>query len=80
MDSWTWPLMAVILLICGIGYAYTRRIAKMEQQAVHNNDQPISQAVKDNPTMLNPIIWVYGLAFVFVFILIFYNVMKYKWI
>ncbi|MBK3495370.1 hypothetical protein JFL43_11025 [Viridibacillus sp. YIM B01967] len=78
MDLWTWPLMATILLICSIGYVVTRHVMKIEEQRVSENDLPVSQAVKDNPMILNPIVWAYGIAFIFVFILIAYYVIQYQ--
>jgi Trk-type K+ transport system membrane component len=72
MGLWTWPLLGIIIIIGAIGFYTTRRIMVFERKREQTNDSPIPVAVKDHPYSLNPIIWVYFAALVFIAILIGY--------
>lgn len=72
MGMWLLPLLVTITIISVISFVATLRIAKMTKERDSEKDTPISETVEENPTVLNPIIWVYGLFFAFTGIMIFY--------
>ncbi|WP_017381296.1 hypothetical protein [Paenisporosarcina sp. TG-14] len=74
MGIWAWPLVFVIFIISAIGFYATWRIMVFDRKRQEVNDSPIPQTMKDHPFVLNPIIWVYLTALVFVTILIAYYV------
>lgn len=74
MGIWAWPLVFVIFIISGIGFYATWRIMVFDRKRQEVNDAPIPQTMKEHPFVLNPIIWVYLTALVFVTILIAYYV------
>lgn len=69
---WLIPLLVTITIISVISFVATLRIAKMTTERDSEKDTPISETVEENQTVLNPIIWVYGLFFAFTGIMIFY--------
>lgn len=74
MGIWAWPLVFVIFIIIGIGFYATWRIMVFDRKRQEVNDSPIPQTIKEHPFVLNPIIWVYLTALLFVTILIAYYV------
>jgi len=69
---WIWPLLSVILLIVIAAYYATRQVTLLENRRKQVNDTPIPQAVKEHPYSLNPVVWVYVSALVFIAIVIAY--------
>lgn len=73
MGMWTWPLLGVIFIISAMGFYATWRIMVFERRRQQAHDAPVPKSVKEHPFVLNPIIWVYLVATVFVVsLLIFY--------
>jgi len=72
MDIWTWPLLIVVTLISAIALYATWSIMKFEDRRQQVNDSPVSQAVKQHPYSMNPIVWVLMAALIFISIVIAY--------
>jgi formate hydrogenlyase subunit 3/multisubunit Na+/H+ antiporter MnhD subunit len=72
MGIWTWPLLGVILIISAIGFYSTLSIMKFENRRKQVNDSPVSQAVKEHPYTMNPVVWVLVAALVFISVIIAY--------
>lgn len=72
MGIWTWPLLGVILIISAIGFYSTLSIMKFENRRQQANDSPVSQAVKEHPYTMNPVVWVLVAALVFISVIIAY--------
>ena len=71
MDIWTIPVMVVIVIITVIAWKsvrnWTTPVVRINEQ-----DQRIPEAVEDHPFTVNPIIWVIGIASLFILFVIFY--------
>lgn len=68
-----WILAAIsIVLISIFAYWSTIHIAKSTEIRQQTNDTPIPEAIKNNPTLLNPIFGVYVVVGLFSAIMIFY--------
>lgn len=79
MGMWTIPLIIVIILISIFSYLSTVHVAKETERRAQTNDTPIPEAIKNYPTALNPIIWVYVVVGLFFVIFIFYYWAKYRY-
>lgn len=71
MSVWVIPTMIVIVLISLFSYLSTLHVAKQTERRAQTNDTPIPEAIRDHPTALNPIIWVYVVVGLFFVIMIF---------
>lgn len=71
MDIWTIPVVIVILIIAIIGWKSVRNWNEPVVR-LNNKDQRIPDVVEENPFTVNPIIWVIGVAWVFILFVIFY--------
>lgn len=74
----TWPLIIVCVLIAGIALFWTMGIAKKQAAQSTIEDQNYSETVENHPTMLNPIIWCYLIAGIFITFVVFYNILAYR--
>ncbi len=72
MGMWLIPALIAITIISVISFVSTLRIAKMTTERNSEMDTPISETVEKYGTMLNPIVWVYGIFLLFLGIVIFY--------
>ncbi|MGE7090100.1 short-chain dehydrogenase [Lysinibacillus sp. NPDC048646] len=72
MGMWLIPAFIAITIISVISFVSTLRIAKMTSERNSEKDTPISETVEEYATMLNPIVWVYGIFLLFLGIVIFY--------
>lgn len=79
MGMWTIPAIIVVVLISVFAYMSTLHVAKETERRAQPNDTPIPEALKNHPTALNPIIWVYVVVGLFFTIIIFYNWAKYRY-
>lgn len=78
MGVWTWPLVFVGLMICVVSLIWTMRIAKNQEVQSGTNDESYSKTVENSPTMLNPIFWFYGIAGLFIGIVMIYYFLLYR--
>ncbi|MDM5246689.1 MULTISPECIES: short-chain dehydrogenase [unclassified Lysinibacillus] len=72
MGMWLIPALIAITIIAVISLVSTLKIAKMTSERKSEKDTPISETVEEYTTMLNPIVWVYGIFLLFLGIMIFY--------
>ncbi|KPN96654.1 hypothetical protein [Lysinibacillus sp. ZYM-1] len=72
MGMWLIPALIAIVIISVISFVSTLKIAKMTSERKSEKDTPISETVEEYSTMLNPIVWVYGIFLLFLGIMIFY--------
>ncbi|MGG0656825.1 short-chain dehydrogenase [Rummeliibacillus pycnus] len=78
MGVWTWPLVFVALMISALSLVWTMRIAKNQEVQSGSNDESVSKTVEENPTMLNPIFWFYGIAGLFMGLVMAYYILLYR--
>lgn len=78
MEIWTWPLIFVVLIISLISLIWTARIAKHQEVQKGTNDKSYSEIVENNPNMLNPIFWMYGVAGIFIGMVMVYYILLYR--
>lgn len=71
MDIWIVPMIIVGVIICTIALASARKFHRADV-LVNGQDSPIPKVIEEHPFTLNPIIWVIGVAAIFMFIVIFY--------
>lgn len=79
MSIWVIPALIVIFLIGVFSYLSTLHIARQTESRAQTNDTPIPEALKNHPTALNPIIWVYIVVGIFFVIMITYYWTKYRY-
>ncbi|MEG0258812.1 MAG: short-chain dehydrogenase [Lysinibacillus sp.] len=72
MGIWTIPAVFIIIIICAFSFIATLNVAKSTTSQGGESDSPIPEAIEDNPTMLNPIIWAYAIVGLFMAVVIFY--------
>jgi len=70
-DIWPFPLAIVIVIIAAIGWKSVRSWNRMNV-VLNEIDQRIPDAVEDHPFTVNPIIWVIGVASLFILFVIFF--------
>lgn len=78
MGMWTWPLIVVVVIISLISLIWTARFAKHQEVQRGTNDESYSEIVENNPNMLNPIFWIYGIAGIFMGIVMVYYILLYR--
>ncbi len=78
MGIWTWPLIFVVVLIGLASLIWTMRIAKRQEVQSGTHDEVYSKTVENNPTVLNPIIWMYGIAGLFIGLVMIYYILLYR--
>lgn len=78
MGVWTWPLIFIVILISAISFVWTMRVAKKQEVQNGPYDESYSKTVENNPTMLNPIIWCYLIAGIFMGIVMVYYILLYR--
>lgn len=71
MDIWIVPMVIVVVIICAIALASTRKSHRANALG-NGQDSAIPKAIEEHPFTLNPIIWVIAVAGIFMFIVIFY--------
>ncbi|AYC29075.1 hypothetical protein [Paenisporosarcina cavernae] len=74
MGMWTVPLLIAIVIISAIALYTTMRVLSFEQRRNEAMDSPIPEEVKEHPIVLNPIIWAYLVAFIFIMLVIGYSI------
>lgn len=62
----------MIFIIGAIGLYATLKVMRFEKERQSVNDSPISEEVKEHPALFNPVIWVYIIAFGFLFLMVAY--------
>lgn len=71
MDIWTIPVVIIIAIIAVISWKSVRNwnapVVRLNEE-----DQRIPEAIEDHPFTVNPIIWVIGIAALFILSVIFY--------
>ncbi|GEN83997.1 hypothetical protein SLU01_23090 [Sporosarcina luteola] len=70
-DVWTFPLAIVILVIAFIGWKAIKNWNQMNV-ALEERDSGVSEVVEDHPFTANPILWVIGVAALFILFVIFF--------
>lgn len=78
MGVWTWPLIFVVIVISAIAFIWTLRIAKNQEAQSGPYDESYSKTVENNPSMLNPIIWSYIIAGIFMGFVMIYYILLYR--
>jgi len=78
MGIWTWPVIIVGLLICVVSLIWTMRIAKNQEVQEGAHDESYSETVENNPNILNPIFWMYGIAGLFMGFVMIYYILFYR--
>lgn len=71
MAIWIFPLVIVFVIIGLIGWKAIRNWSTVAAPSV-NNREHIPEVIEDHPFSLNPIIWVIGVAALFILFVIFF--------
>jgi hypothetical protein len=72
MAIWIFPLAIVFVIIGIIGWKAVRKWDTIAATSFSEMDDRIPEAVEDHPLSLNPIIWVIGVAALFILFVIFF--------
>ncbi|MGG0667201.1 hypothetical protein [Sporosarcina koreensis] len=72
MAIWIFPLAIVFVIIGLIGWRAVRNWNTMATASFNDQDHSIPEAIEDHPFSLNPIIWVIGVAALFILFVIFF--------
>lgn len=72
MAIWFFPIAIVFVIIGIIGWKAVRKWDAIAATSFDKQDHRIPEAVEDHPFSLNPIIWVIGVAALFILCVIFY--------
>ena len=71
MNVWTVPFIAVVLIICIMGFISVKKWNKVTV-VINGQDDQFSGPIEEHPFTLNPIIWIALVAVFFIGIVIFY--------
>lgn len=72
MAIWIFPLIIVFVIIGFIGWKAVRNWDAIAATSFNEQDHNVNEAVEDHPFTLNPIIWVIGVAALFMLFVIFF--------
>jgi hypothetical protein len=74
---WLYPTIIVCIIIVLVGYWLTVRVGHNIEDRGSERDPDVPELIEEHPFMLNPILLVYGIFFLFTGIMIFYYYAKY---
>ncbi|WP_339249409.1 hypothetical protein NSQ43_08910 [Sporosarcina sp. FSL W8-0480] len=69
MAIWIIPIAIVFIIIGAIGW---KAVRSWDTVVLNETDSGVSDAIEDHPMSLNPIIWVIGVAALFILFVIFF--------
>ena len=72
MGMWIIPLAIVFVIIGLIGWKAMKKFDAIAATSFNEQDHRIPKAVEEHPFTLNPVIWVIGIAALFILFVIFY--------
>lgn len=72
MAIWIFPIAIVFVIIGLIGWNAIRKWGAMPATSLSEQDYGVPETIEDHPLSLNPIIWVIGVAAIFILFVIFY--------
>jgi len=72
MAIWIFPVAIVFVIIGLIGWKAVRKWDAIAATSFTEQDHRIPEAVEDHPFTMNPIIWVIGVASLFILFVIFF--------
>lgn len=72
MAIWIFPLAIVFVIISFIGWKAVSKWDAIAATTFNEQDHNVPETVEDHPFSLNPIIWVIGVAALFILFVIFF--------
>lgn len=71
-NMWLYPTIIVCVVICLVGYWLTVRVGHQIEDSGSERDPSVPEEIENHPFMLNPILLVYAIFFIFTGTIIFY--------